>query len=310
MRIIKKVKEKAMFTNNRRYIGENETRDDYIRLDLRMSSPILDWERAIEIVRGRIEGRYLDPIRTLIQADVNKNGFAAMALCCLLIETLLQFREGFPQTPDRQNRQWYSNFLQTQLGHIFNRQMADRFYKDIRCGVLHSAQTKNGSCLTFGTDYTARILGNDVMMVNVQGMYQELDRYFGQYCYELMDSDNIDLRENFIKKMDDITKKWEGIEVIDNLWFAICEKENREIFRPNSKPFIFRVISNGTALKIYYERTGSRGGYVISKDEMQDALYYWPNETAIKMLDKGNIIFPILCQCGDIASDIVQRQIS
>lgn len=70
-----------MFTNNRRYIGENETRDDYIRLDLRMSSPILDWERAIEIVRGRIEGRYLDPIRTLIQADVNKNGFAAIAVC-------------------------------------------------------------------------------------------------------------------------------------------------------------------------------------------------------------------------------------
>lgn len=183
-------------------------------------------------------------------------------------------------------------------------------FTDIYSDTQGSAQTKNGSCLTFGTDYTARILGNDVMMVNVQGMYQELDRYFGQYCYELMDSDNIDLRENFIKKMDDITKKWEGIEVIDNLWFAICEKENREIFRPNSKPFIFRVISNGTALKIYYERTGSRGGYVISKDEMQDALYYWPNETAIKMLDKGNIIFPILCQCGDIASDIVQRQIS
>lgn len=299
-----------MFTNNRRYIAENETRDDYISLDLRIGSSMLKWEKAIEIMRGRIEARYFDPIRTLIHEDVNKNGFAAMALCCLLIETLLQFREGFPQTPDRQNRRWYTDFLRTQLGHIFNQHMANRFYKDIRCGILHSAQTKNGSCLTFGTDYTARILGNDVMMVDVQGLYHEMDQYFRRYCNELMNDYNSDLRKNFINKMDDIAKKWEGIEVIDNFWFAICEKEYKEIFRPNGRPFSFTVISNGTALKINYRQTGSQGGYVISKDEIQDALYYWPNETAIKMLDKGNIIFPILCQCGDIASDIVQRQIS
>ncbi len=176
-----------MFTDNRRYIAENETRDDYISLGLRLSSPVHIWEKAIEIMCGRIEGRYLDPMGALIEADVNKNGFAAMALCCLLIETLLQFREGYPQTPDRQNKRCYSSFLQTQLGHVFNQEMANRFYTDIRCGVLHSAQTKNGSCLTFGTDYIARIQGNDIMMVDIQGMHHVLEQYFRRYCDELMD---------------------------------------------------------------------------------------------------------------------------
>ena len=299
-----------MFTNNRRYIAENETRDDYICLDLRLSSPAHIWERAIEIMRGRIEGRYLDPMGTLIQADVNKNGFAAMALCCLLIETLLQFREGYPQTPDRQNRRCYSNFLQTQLGHVFNQEMANRFYNDIRCGVLHSAQTKNGSCLTFNSDYTARIQGNDVMMVDVQGMHREIDNYFRRYCDELMDPINRDLRKNFINKMDDITKKWEGIEIIDNLWFAICEKENREIPRPNGTTFSFEVVSNGTALRLYIGPMGRRGGVRILKDEIKDALYYWPNETAIQMLDKGYYIISILNLCRDVADDIIQRQIA
>lgn len=299
-----------MFTNNRRYIAENETRDDYICLDLRLSSQTHTWERAIEIMRGRIERRYLDPMGTLIQADVNKNGFAAMALCCLLIETLLQFREGYPQTPDRQNKRCYSNFLQTQLGHVFNQEMANRFYNDIRCGILHSAQTKNGSCLTFNSGYTARIQGNDVMMVDVQGMYSELEQYFRRYCNELMDTENIDLRKNFISKMDDITKKWEGIDIIDNLWFAICEKENREIVRPNRTPICFKVISNGTAIRVCNNRQLKRGGIRISKEDIEDALYYWPNQRAMEMLDKGSYIYAILNLCRDVADDIIQRRIA
>ncbi len=115
-----------MLRNNLRYITENDTRDDYIHLNLSLSSPPTDWERAIDIFRGRIGGRYLDPIETLIQNDVNKHGFAAMALCCLLIETLLQFREGLPQTPGGQNKQYYTKFLREQFGSAFTTESAKR----------------------------------------------------------------------------------------------------------------------------------------------------------------------------------------
>ena len=299
-----------MFRDNRRYIAENDTRDDYICLDLRLSSPEQTWDRAIEIMRGRIEGRYLGPMRSLIQADPNKNGFAAMALCCLLIETLLQFREGFPRTPDRENRVWYSRFLHNQLGHVFSSQMADRFYYDIRCGILHSAQTKNNSCLTFDTDYVVKVQGNGVMMVDVQGMYHEIDHYFRRYCEELVDPDNIELRKSFINKMDDITKKWEGIKIIDNLWFAICEKENRGIICQGDRSFRIEVISQGTALRLVRYIKGKERPRRISKYDVEDALYYWPNQSAIKMLNKGSDILCLFNLCSDIANDIIDRQIA
>ena len=148
------------------------------------------------------------------------------------------------------------------------------------------------------------------MMVDVQGMYYELAQYFRRYCGELMESENIDLRKNFINKMDDITKKWEGIEIIDNLWFAICEKEKSEIARPNGTAIFFEVISNGTALRVCNSRHPTRGGTRVSKDDIEDALYYWPNQKAIEMLDKGSYIYPILNLCKDIADDIIQRQIA
>lgn len=294
-----------MFAYNRRFITENDTRDDYINLNLRLSSQTDGWKRAIDIMRGRIIGRYMDPIETLIRSDVNKNGFAAMALCCLLIETLLQFREGLPQTPGGENQQYYARFLKEQLGHVFNNQSAKRFYKDIRCGILHSAQTKNGSCLTFDTDYIVKIQGNGIMMVNIQGIHFELAQYFEHYCEELIDPSNVDIRTNFIKKMDDITKKRDGSNEIDNIWFAICAKEGIEIERLNGRTFTFRVVYDG-------ENTFLRIGnnIYISKEDIDDALYYWPNERAIRMLDKSVYILPILQLCKNIADEFIRRQIA
>ena len=287
-----------MFTYNRRYISENDTREDYINLDLGLDSSVSDWDRAISMLEDRLEGRYFEPVATLIQSDINKNGFAAMALCCLLVETLLQFREGYPRTPDRQNQQCYTDFLVNQFGDVFDGQKAKRFYQDIRCGILHSGQTKNGSCLTFDTDYVVRILGNNVMMVNIQAMFDELKHYFSEYCDNLRNPGNIKLRNNFIKKMDDLTKKWECSELIDYLWFAICEKEGRSFNGPYGRLFRFRVIQDGTTLWL-------SNNIQISKEEIEEALYYWPNERAIRTLDKGSFIFPILRLCRVIADDII-----
>ena len=49
------------------------------------------WKRALEIFDDRIQGRFFEPINTLKGKDINQNGFAVMALDCLLVETLYQF---------------------------------------------------------------------------------------------------------------------------------------------------------------------------------------------------------------------------
>lgn len=56
------------------------------------------WERGIEIFKDRIQGRFFDAIEESLD-DPNKNGFAVMAIGCLLVETLYQFKEGFSSSP-------------------------------------------------------------------------------------------------------------------------------------------------------------------------------------------------------------------
>ena len=43
-----------MFRDNRRYIAEDATRDDYINLNLNLRSPTSDWDKAIIIFQGRL----------------------------------------------------------------------------------------------------------------------------------------------------------------------------------------------------------------------------------------------------------------
>lgn len=296
-----------MFSNNRRYITENETRDDYICLDLRLNSPHPIWIRAIEIMRNRIVGRYIDPMNTLVEKEPNKNGFAAMALCSLLIEVLMQFREGLPQGEHYQNRNMYSLFLQVQLSNSFDTHTANRFYKGIRCGILHSAQTTNNCCLTFGTDYTVRLQGNDVMMVDVQNTITRIEEYFDRYCDELMDASNVQLRTNFIRKMNDISKVLDGSEVMDNLWFALCEKEKREIQVKNRIFFIDTVTNYNITLR--EQMRGHTMTVRITKEEIEDALYYWPYEKAILMLKNGKYIIPLIQLCENVADELNSYQI-
>lgn len=309
--------ETTMFKNNCRYITKDDTREDYIELDLKLDSLYWKWKNAIEIMERRIKGRYLEPMRILIEEDPDKNGFAAMALCCLLIETLMQFRQGSPSTPRGMNRQYYTAFLKNQLKdvydgeirNVFDGEMANRFYGEIRCGILHSAQTKNNACLTYNRGYIARIQGNDVLMVDVVGMYCAISDYFIRYCDDLGNPRNEVLRRNFINKMDDITNKWEGTNIIDKIWFAICEKENREIALPNGISFSFRVDGDTLRIPNTHGLREIRNRVNITKGEIERALYYWPNTTSIKMLKNGHYIYSILCLCSDGADDIITREI-
>ena len=74
---------------------------DWTDLDLSKNN-IENWNKAIEIFKDRIEGRYFKQIEVL---DKNKDrdiglfsGFAIMSLTCLLIETIEQFWTGNIET--------------------------------------------------------------------------------------------------------------------------------------------------------------------------------------------------------------------
>lgn len=122
----------------------------------------------VSFLRERQNERFFGPIQTLKLAAGNQQGygFATMALCSLLVETIQSFRDGLPTTfgPELQRlkaskrvppafqipiglqvngKKAFQKFFRTHRRH-FPRIHGDLFYKNIRNGLLHQAQTKGG----------------------------------------------------------------------------------------------------------------------------------------------------------------------
>jgi hypothetical protein len=113
----------------------------------------------IEFLRERHEERFFDPIRHLTSSRGKKGyGFAIMALCSLLIETIQSYRYGLPSTYERDLKRlgipkaaWkngkdaFKDFFSLPRSQaLFARMDGEEFYSNIRNGLLHQAQTKGG----------------------------------------------------------------------------------------------------------------------------------------------------------------------
>lgn len=189
--------------NDESYISLRYIKDDFLNLNIKIDSNE-NWDRALDIFNDRIEGRYLNIMNKLIRKnELLIDGFAIMALNCLLIETLLQFKHGWDETKGT-NKKRYSDFLLSEFPHIFDtRKLAEVFYTDIRCGILHSAQTKGKSKLTFNRDYAAKLFeteNKEYIKVDVRNMTIEVEKFYHEYKNKII-TDTDDLRENFRKKM-------------------------------------------------------------------------------------------------------------
>ena len=149
---------------------------------------------------------------------IEKNGFAIMALNCLLIDTFYQFKYGLksseelnPITNDKGVGRHYKTFLRDTFPELFlqqppvgNKDLADLFYTDIRCGILHSAQTKGCSMLACeGGKITQYIYKNNEVgiRVDVKQFSKRLEDYFFREYLALLRNGDITIRKAFIKKM-------------------------------------------------------------------------------------------------------------
>jgi hypothetical protein len=130
-------------------------------------------------LRERYSERFFEPIDCLAHAAGSRKGFgfAIMSLCCLMIETIQCYRLGWPSSFPKDLSDWaslpenlavpepfyrlvgpfdrinYSSEIvfksffdepkhQTYFSELKGK--GDAFYRLIRCGLLHQAQTKGG----------------------------------------------------------------------------------------------------------------------------------------------------------------------
>lgn len=118
-----------------------------------------------QFIYDRLYGRYIKPFDFNDPEFIKnyKNGFSIMANCCLLIETYASFREKvFRDTNGKSERCFGWFFLHEKRfydfskggfnkhdyininGRLNNKGTPRDFYVNVRCGILHNAETRNG----------------------------------------------------------------------------------------------------------------------------------------------------------------------
>lgn len=133
------------------YISEKYTYEDYLKLNFKLDSTDEIWQEAINIFTDRINSRIIYGIDKLIKNksryEMLKYGFPIMILQCSLIDTFAKFRYGSNNQTKR-----FEDFLVEYLLYDFKEEekanIAKKFYKDIRCGTVHSGSTENMSGLS------------------------------------------------------------------------------------------------------------------------------------------------------------------
>ena len=93
-----------------------------------------------DFVVERFEERYLNPV---VGSPQHKNGFAIMAISCLMIEALESFRLGWRDSRRKSSSAFRSFFSHWTVFSAFQ-PVAGEFYTHVRCGILHQAETTGG----------------------------------------------------------------------------------------------------------------------------------------------------------------------
>lgn len=91
-----------------------------------------------KLIRDRFRERYLDAVAT----SARPHGFSMLAIGCLMVEALESFRLGLPTT-DRRSEAVFCSFFQAHDEFAELRPLAHDFYRSVRCGILHQAETVN-----------------------------------------------------------------------------------------------------------------------------------------------------------------------
>ncbi|MBB3231959.1 hypothetical protein [Halomonas stenophila] len=186
-------------------ISPSFTADDWAELALDAEA---DWRRAVDMLRDRIDGRFLDHARNCLQSETS--GFVVLAIDSMLIEALEQFRRGIVDGRGRSGELIRSFLAGPRFQPQFDSVAANAFYEDIRCGLLHQAEARRlwlirrsqAELLT-----TSRATGADVgYVIDVVQFHEALESAFDDYLKELVEPNQEKLRENLWSKMNHICR--------------------------------------------------------------------------------------------------------
>jgi hypothetical protein len=159
--------------------------DDVLLSSLTTIRQYREWEvqrKSTEIaqfVHQRFDERFLAPFE--IMPGSLKSGFAQMAVCCLMVETLESFYKGWKGTGGVKGEDVFESFF-TRVPHFSEFQGSGKdFYVHIRCGILHQAETTGGWLVR----RSGVLIDKPNKVINANKFMKSLSLYLDDYCQEL-----------------------------------------------------------------------------------------------------------------------------
>jgi hypothetical protein len=165
-----------------------------------------DWPRAVEVFRDRIEGRFVRYANDLLK-DLS-SGFVVLAIDAIVAETLEQFIQGVGETPWKKGEDYFVSLLTGRFfPEGFDKETASRFYTEIRCGLLHQAETKGQTLVRRGREKMVEKTSDGIgMIIDVVKFHESLRTAIDAYGKALVEAGEADLRKKFWNKMDGIAR--------------------------------------------------------------------------------------------------------
>jgi hypothetical protein len=211
-------------SNDEMEIAGKRTVADWNRLKAELGNSPNLWKTAFDdFFYSRLKTRYLNPIHLLQTCRENTGeGFSIVSLQCALIEFLQTTRDGTnfknrcgeykPETGKYEyassSRCIFTKFLKEQepFKSNFGIKLAEGFYSNVRCSLLHEARTTGSWRITANSERSETIKKEDGVTFLQRDLFQQdLETYIRKYMIELQ-SDTA-LQEAFIRKFDALCKQ-------------------------------------------------------------------------------------------------------
>lgn len=165
-------------------------------------------EKISDFIMERFSERYILPLESIDKKK--KNGFCIMAVCCLMIETLESFRQGWSDSNNKSKEAFCYFFDGNEPFKDFRGFVAE-FYKHVRCGILHQAETTGGWLII----RKGPLFDRANKTINATKFFKKLKTCLKHYCGDLKNSDwNSDVWHKFREKMKAICENCKHIKKI------------------------------------------------------------------------------------------------
>jgi hypothetical protein len=181
-------------------ISPRFTSGDWAKLDAKQSA---HWLRAAEIIKDRLQGRFLQFASDCLGRPYS--GFVVLSIDCLLAETIQQFRCGVVDGKG-QSEKLVKQFLEnSRFQPDFDVEARKRFYKDIRCGLLHQAEAKEMWLIRRRQPtMLQKVSTGHGYILDIQHFHHAMCLSLDDYCEDLARPADSTLRSNLWKKMNQI----------------------------------------------------------------------------------------------------------